>query len=58
MSVKTGTPRTLWKTRMFAAVCAGTVTLFASLPANAAFVITGGSSQPFPISGNDFNGEL
>lgn len=58
MSVKTGTPRTLWKTRMFAAVCAGTVTLFASLPANAAFVITGGSSQPFPISDNDFNSDL
>jgi len=40
------------------AVCAGAVTLIASLSANAAFVITGGASEALPIAGNDFNGDL
>ena len=43
----------------FTAVCAGMVTLFASLSANAAFVIAaGGSTQSLPIAGNDFNSDL
>ena len=49
------------KTRRFTAVCAGMVTLIASLSANAAFVIAaGGSTQslPIPIAGNDFNTDL
>jgi len=47
------------KTRRFTAVCAGMVTLIASLSANAAFVIeAGGSTQSFPIPGNDFESNL
>lgn len=47
------------KTGHFTAVCAGMVTLIASLSANAAFVISaGGSTQSLPVSGNDFNSDL
>ena len=46
------------KARRFTAVCAGAVTLIASLSANAAFVISGGASEALPIAGNDFNGDL
>ena len=47
------------KTRRFTAVCAGMVTLIASLSANAAFIIEpGGSTQGLPIAGNDFNSNL
>lgn len=47
------------KTRLFAAVCAGAVTLAASLSANAAFVIeAGGATQGVPVAGNDFNIDL
>ena len=46
------------KARRFTAVCAGAVTLIASLSANAAFVIIGGASEALPIAGNDFNGDL
>lgn len=46
------------KTRRFTAVCAGMVTLVASLSANAAFVISGGGTQDLPITANDFNSNL
>ncbi len=47
------------KTRRFAAVCAGMVTLVASLSANAAFVISaGGSTESLPVDKNDFNTDL
>jgi len=46
------------KARRFTAVCAGAVTLIASLSANAAFVITGAASESLPIAGNDFNDDL
>ena len=46
------------KARRLTAVCAGAVTLIASLSANAAFVISGGATEPLPITGNDFNGDL
>lgn len=46
------------KTRRFTAVCAGMVTLVASLSANAAFVISGGATQGLPITANDFNSNL
>ena len=57
MSVKNTAPRILKSLRLFAAVCAGAVALSASLPANAAFFLIGGSSPP-PISGNDFSSDL
>ena len=57
MNAKNAVPRILKSLRLFAAVCAGAVALSASLPANAAFVLIGGSSPP-PISGNDFNSDL
>ena len=46
------------KTRLFAAACAGAVTLAASLSANAAFVVAGGSTSPWPVPGNDFTSDL
>jgi hypothetical protein len=47
------------KLRRLTAVCAGAITLAASLSANAAFVISaGGTTEALPISGNDFNGDL
>ena len=46
------------KTRLFAAACAGAVTLAASLSANAAFVVTGGSTSPWPVPDNDFTSDL
>ena len=46
------------KARRFTAVCAGAVTLIASLSANAAFVISGGASEPLPITNNNFNTQL
>ena len=46
------------KTRRFTAVCAGMVTLIASLSANAAFVISGGTTQGLPVPDNDFNSNL
>jgi len=59
MSVKTGLPRISRKLALFTAVCAGAVTLSTSLPANAAFVLSGGSpAGSLPISGNDFNSDL
>ena len=57
MSVKNTAPTILKRLRLFAAVCAGAVALSASLPANAAFFLIGGSSPP-PISGNDFSSDL
>ena len=58
MSVTTELAGTSRKARRMTAVCAGAVTLIASLSANAAFVITGGASEALPITGNDFNGDL
>ena len=58
MSVATELTGTSKKSRRLTAVCAGAVTLIASLSANAAFVISGGASEPLPITGNDFNGDL
>ena len=58
MSVKDGVRRILGKAHLFTVACAGAVALSASLPANAAFVFSGGSTQPLPISGNDFNSDL
>ena len=59
MSVKNTAPRILKRLRLFAAVCAGAVALSASLPANAAFVLSGGSPPgSLPISSNDFNSDL
>jgi len=58
MSVATELTGTSRKARRFTAVCAGAVTLIASLSANAAFVITGGASQPLPITNNNFNTQL
>ena len=58
MSVTTELAVTSRKLRRFTAVCAGAVTLIASLSANAAFVITGGASEPLPITNNDFNTQL
>ncbi len=55
MSVKTEKIGVLRKSRLFTAACAGAVTLSVSLSANAAFVLSGGSSQSLPIIGNDFN---
>ena len=36
----------------------GAVTIVASLSANAALFIVGGSSQPLPLTGNNFNADL
>jgi len=58
MSVKNAPARILKKLHLFTAVCASAVALSASLPANAAFVLSGGSSQSLPINGNDFNSDL
>jgi len=58
MSVKTEPRGVLRKSRLFAAACAGAVTLSASLSANAAFVLSGGPSKFLPINGNDFNSNL
>ena len=58
MSVATELTGTSKKSRRLTAVCAGAVTLIASLSANAAFVISGGATEPLPITGNDFNGDL
>ena len=46
------------KPRQLAAVCAGVVTLLASLSAQAAFVVSGGSAAGWPVGGNDFTGDL
>ena len=43
---------------LFDAVCAGVITLVTSLTANAAFVVSGGAPQGFPIADNDFNSNL
>ena len=51
----TGTAK---KARQFATVCAGVVTLFTSISASAAFVVTGGSAPFWPVPGNDFTGDL
>ena len=58
MSVKNTAPRILKRLRLFAAVCAGAVALSASLPANAAFILSGGSPPGSLPSGNDFNSDL
>jgi len=39
-------------------VCAGVVALSASLTANAAFVVSGGSAPFWPVTGNDFTSNL
>lgn len=46
------------KSRLFTAVCAGAVTLMVSFSANAAFVVTGGSTPFWPVTGNDFTSDL
>ena len=43
---------------LFAAVCAGAVILAVSLSANAAFVVSEGTTQDLPIAANDFNDNL
>ena len=58
MSVTTELTGASRKARRFTAVCAGAVTLIASLSANAAFVISGGAAEALPIAGNDFNSDL
>ena len=58
MNAKNAVPRILKSLRLFAAVCAGAVALSASLPANAAFVLSGGSPPGSLPSGNDFNSDL
>lgn len=58
MSETNGLPRIAKKSRLFTAVCAGAIAFSASQAANAAFVISGGSSESLPISANDFNGDL
>lgn len=58
MNTGTGLTENPGKSRLFSAVCAGAVTLIASLSANAAFVITGGSIQGLPVADNDFNSNL
>jgi hypothetical protein len=45
-------------TRQLFAACAGMLALVATLSAQAAFVITGGSAAGWPASGNDFTGDL
>jgi hypothetical protein len=57
MSVTTELTATARKTKLFATVCAGAITLAASLSANAAFVFSG-DTQSLPISGNSFNSNL
>lgn len=46
------------KSRLIGVTCASVVALCTSLSANAAFIILGGTSQPLPVSGNDFNVDL
>jgi hypothetical protein len=59
MSARTELTAISRKTRLFTTVCAGVVTLITSLSANAAFVVSGGSTQDLTtIAGNDFNTEL
>jgi hypothetical protein len=58
MSITTKETRITRKSPLITAVCAGAITLIASLSANAAFVITGGSTQDFPVPGNDFDSNL
>jgi hypothetical protein len=58
MNTSTGLTENPGKSRLFSAVCAGTVTLIVSFSANAAFVITGGSIQGLPVADNDFNSNL
>lgn len=43
---------------LFAAMCAGAVILVVSLSVNAAFVVSGGTTQDLPIAANDFNSNL
>ena len=43
---------------LLTAMCAGVVALVASLSAQAAFVISGGSASPWAVPGNDFTSEL
>jgi hypothetical protein len=44
--------------RQLIAACAGMLALAATLSAQAAFVISGGSAAGWPVSGNDFTGDL
>ena len=58
-TVNTERAKPSMKTQRITAVVAGMVTLIASLSANAAFVISGGSTQDLTtISGNDFSTDL
>jgi hypothetical protein len=59
MSARTELRAVSRKTWLFTSVCAGVVTLITSLSANAAFVVSGGSTQDLTtIAGNDFNTEM
>ena len=57
-TVNTDRAKSSVKTRRFTAACAGMVTMVASLSANAAFVVTGGSTSPWPVPDNDFTSDL
>jgi len=57
MSVSTEPTATARKSKLITTVCAGAITLAASLSANAAFVFSG-DSQNLPITGNSFNSNL
>ena len=43
---------------LLGAACAGAVLLSTAIPADASFVVSGGSVQSLPIMGNDFNADL
>jgi len=43
---------------MLGAACACAISLSTAMPAGASFVVSGGSVQSLPITGNDFNAEL
>ena len=58
MSIRTELTGTSRKLRLLTAVCAGVVALSASLSANAAFLVTGGSAPFWPVTGNDFTSDL
>jgi hypothetical protein len=57
-TVNTDRAKSSVKTRRFTAACAGMLTMVASLSANAAFVVTGGSTSPWPVPDNDFTSDL
>ena len=58
MCLKTKLAGSSRKYPLLTAMCAGMVSLVASLSAQAGFVITDDSASPWPVSGNDFTSDL